>query len=291
MFSEKDGPWHCLSDHCVVIRMGNEAEWTGKIKPVYDSGEGPTVYDISVGLSTAEENAARGSVCPARYMVSITPPLELESRTPESWNIPTPTSEDREFAEKTWGAHLKGIEGDYEKACELSRLLCHELWPHTGWPIDELTYYTPFDSYRAMIAGKSKGFCVQFNIIFVHACKCFGVIARNMHMERPIRYTPESWVLLGGMHTTAEIFDRARNRWIFMDIRFYCQGVYIGEEGPLNTAEFHLFMSQPHWRDRLKLQVYNMTTKTESRLPFKECPRPDIHFYSGWSTVFHVGKG
>jgi len=48
-------------------------------------------------------------------------------------------------------------------------------------------------------------------------------------------------------------------------------------------------ISQPHWRDRLRFQIYDLETKTEKRLPMKDCPRPDIHFYSGWHTVFHVG--
>lgn len=288
--STNDSPWSRLTNHTITIRMGKEKNWKAKIRPVYSEGEGPSVYDIEITVVTSEELAAQGSSGPTRFSVTITPPLELESRTPESWAIPIPTSEDREFAEKTWGAHLAGAESDYEKAKILAKLLCHELWPHSGWPIDELAYYSPFDAYRAMVSGKSKGFCVQFNIAFVHACKCFGLIARTMHIERPVSYTSESSLLFSGMHTTTEIFDRTMNRWIFMDIRFYCLGAYLGEEGPLSIGEFHLFMSQPHWRDRLRFQAYNMETKTESRLPMSECPRPDLHFYSGWNTVFHVGR-
>ncbi len=288
-FSANDSPSYSPMDNSFLIRFGQQRTWKGTARPVYDGGAGSTTYEIAITLKTSQEYSAGGDPLPTRFDVQITPPLECESRTPESWGVPAPTKEERRFAKATWGKHLKGAKTDYAKAQALAKALCHELWPHNGAPLPELQYYSAFEMYRAMVSGKSKGFCVQFNMIFVHACKCFGVIARNMHIERPVRYDERCWVLLQGMHTTAEVFDRTLNRWIFTDIRFYCLGAYLGDEGPLSTGEFHLFISQPYWRDRLRFEVYDMTTRKVKRLPMQDCPRTDIHFYSGWNTVFHVG--
>lgn len=278
--------FYCSRTNTFVVRFGDKRSWNGWARPVYDKETGGT-YDIEVKLKRREEYEAEGEPLPNRYTVKINPRLDLEARPPLGWSRPLPTEADRRFAEERWGEHLEGCESDYDKAKALARVLCHELWPRSGSP--DMKYDSPFGMYRKMMSGESKGFCVQFNMIFVHACRCFGIPARNMHIERPICYGPESWIFLSGMHCTNEIFDREMNRWIFMDIRFYCLGAYLGEEGPLNVGELHLLISQPHWRPRLRFQVYDMEEETEKRLPMKDCPRPDIHFYAGWNTVFQVG--
>lgn len=288
-FARGRTPSYPALNNSFIIRFGKERTWKGKARPIYTGGAGKTTYDITITLRTREESAAAGNPGPARFTVQITPPLDFEVRSPASWAVPVPTAEERRFAEATWGNVVAGAKSDYAKAKELAKALCRELWPHSGAPIPEMPYYSPFEMYRAMVSGKSKGFCVQFGMIFVHACKCFGLIARNLHIERPVRYGDGSWIFLSGMHCTNEVFDRALNRWIFMDLRFYCLGAYLGEEGPLTLGEFHLFMSQPHWQERLRFQIYDLKTKTEKRLPMKECPRTNIDFYSGWNTVFHVG--
>ena len=290
LFSVGESPFYPSMDNTFIIRFGKNREWQGKMRPVYENGEGPVTYAITITCKTAEAYQAEGEVCSTRFTVTINPPLDFQVRSPESWVALVPTAEERRFAEATWGKDVVGAKTDYEKARQLAKVLSHELWPHSGTPMQGMEYYSPFEMYRAMVSGKSKGFCVQFAMIFVHACKCFDLIARNMHIERPVRYGEQCWILLSGMHSTTEVFDRALDRWIFMDLRFYCLGAYIGDEGPLSLGEFHLFMCQPHWRNRLRFQIYDMETRTEKRLSMAECPRPDIHFYGGWNTVFHVGR-
>lgn len=281
-----DRPFSASRSNAFIIRFGRRRSWKGRARAVYDRGAGP-VHEIEITLKTGEEYQREGDPLPTRYTVKIRPSLEMESRPPESWSAPLPTEADRRFARARWGAALKGAASDYDRACALARTLCRELWPRNGTPT--LEYDSPFGMYRAMMSGRSRGFCVQFNMIFVHACRCFGLVARNMHVERPVCYGPGDWVFFQGMHTTTELFDRDRNRWVFMDIRFYCLGAWLGEEGPLSTGELHLLISQPHWRERLRFQVYDLESDTEKRLPMGQCPRPDIHFYGGWNTVFHVG--
>ncbi len=290
LFSALDGPFYpSMNSEFDIPFFGAAREWHGQFRPVYKRGEGPTTYAVQVTLKTAEEYAAGGDLHPPLVTVQISPPLDFVARTPESWAVPVPTEAERQFARQTWGAQVAGARSDYDKAKALARILCEQLWPHSGMPIPEMSNYGPFDMYRAMVSGRSKGFCVQFGMIFVHACKCFDVVARNLHVERPVTYDERLRIFLGGMHCASEIFDRVMNRWIFMDLRFYCLGAYLGEEGPLSLGEFHLFMCQPQWRDRLRFQVYDLASGTEKRLPMSECPRTNIDFYAGWHTVFHVG--
>jgi hypothetical protein len=289
-FSENAKSFYHALDNTFHIRPGTSKKWEGKAQPVYQSGPGPVTYAIAVTFKTRADYRAEGIDHGDLINVAITPPLEFGVREPESWLTPRPTEEERRFAEATWGRHVAGVSDDYGKARALAKALCHELWPHSGKaPIPEMQWYSPFEMYRAMMEGRSDGFCTQFGMIFSHACKCFGVISRNLHIERPVAYGADRWLMIQGMHCFSEIFDRALNRWIFMDLRFYCLGAYLGEEGPLNLAEFHLFMCQPHYRNRLRFHVYDMATGTEKRVPMDECPRPDIHFYGQWHSVFHVG--
>jgi len=289
-FSEQERPFYTSLDNAFLIRLGEDCKaWNGKAQAVYEDGPGALTHKIAVTYKSREDYRAEGIDHGDLINVLITPPLEFAVRSPESWGGPLPTAEERRFAKETWGEKIKDGMTDYEKAMTLAKALCHELWPHSGTPIPEMQWYTPFEMYRAMVSGKSKGFCTQFGMAFVHACKCFDVTARYMHIERPVEYGQQTWLMMQGMHCTSEIFDRKMNRWIFMDLRFYCLGAYLGEEGPLNLAELHLFMCQPHWRERLRFHVYDMESGEEKRLRMEECPRPDIHFYGGWHTVCHVG--
>lgn len=284
LVSRMGSPLHPSMNAEFEICFGEAREWRGALKPVYKDGAGAVTYEIKITLKTAAELLVEGTLSPSVITVQISPPLEFCARTPESWSLPAPTDAETAFAQATWGAQVADARGDYDKARALGRALCRELWPHSGSPSPEIQYYAPFDMYRAMIAGQSQGFCVQFGMIFVLACKCFGLIARNLHIERPVNYDDQTRILLSGMHCTSEIFDRALNRWIFMDLRFYCLGAYLGDEGPLSLGEFHLFMSQPHWRERLRFQVYDMATGTEKRLPMGS-PRPAGSPGTGWRTI------
>ncbi len=285
-FAPGPRPWYASRNNTLIIRLGGRENWQGQARAVYDRGKGETIA-IEIAFSSAQRNAAAGDPLPSRYTVKMTPRLEMEVPSPEDWSRPLPTAADRRFAQERWGRLVKGVQGDYARACVLAKALCRELWPHNGTP--EMPYDSPFGMYRKMMAGRSKGFCVQFNMIFVQACRCLGILARNLHIERPLSYGQEGWVFMAGMHCASEVFDRDSNRWIFMDIRFFCLGAWLGEEGPLSIGELHLFISQPHWRERLRFQIYDMEHNTESRLPMERCPRPDIDFYAGWNTVFHYG--
>ena len=86
----------------------------------------------------------------------------------------------------------------------------------------------------------------------------------------------------------SEVFDRAADRWIFMDVMFKCLGAWLGEEGPLSVGELHLFASQPHWLDRLRFQFFDVEAESEKVLSPEECPERFLGYYTGWHTAFQI---
>ncbi len=91
---------------------------------------------------------------------------------------------------------------------------------------------------------------------------------------------------MGGMHSTTEIFDDRLNQWIWIDHTYNVLGAYLGEEGPLNMAEFSLFLNQDERRKRLRVLFYNYKDKSEKLLSLDECPKKFASL-DGWDTEFH----
>lgn len=208
----------------------------------------------------------------------------------EDWINLKPTDQEKEFALKKWGHLIKGVDSDYEKAKLLAKALMDDLWPHNGFPTDEMNV-PPFEQYERMTSGKDKGFCSNFAAIFVHACNCFGIPARGIHMRKIQSVTDKCRIQRSGMHGTTEIFDKEMNQWIWMDLMFYALGAYLGEQGPLNVAELHLFLNQPARRKALRLHIYDYEkTKSEMTLPLDECPKNNFGSFQGWETEFHYIK-
>ena len=207
------------------------------------------------------------------------------SCTVENWIYKTPRSQERRFADEKWGNLIKNAESNYEKAKLLAKTLMDDLKPHVGVPSDAMKV-PPFEQYERMISGKDKGFCTNFANIFIHACNSLGIPARRIHLEK-VHYRSDKFsVRMGGMHSTTEIFDDRLNQWIWIDHTYNVLGAYLGEEGPLNMAEFSLFLNQDERRKRLRVLFYNYKDKTEKLLSLDECPKKFASL-DGWDTEFH----
>ena len=55
-----------------------------------------------------------------------------------------------------------------------------------------------------------------------------------------------------------------------MDMSQRVLGVFLGEKGPLNQAEFHLFVNDPAWEKYLRIVEYDPNTKRQVTLPLSE---------------------
>ncbi|MCD6221866.1 transglutaminase domain-containing protein [bacterium] len=234
--------------------------------------------------------AHRMKNCPNIIIVESSPPLNFLSSSVEDWISYIPTEEEKKYALRKWGNLIRGINSEYQKAKVLAKSLMDDLWPHDGMPSDEMTKLSPFEQYERMVTGKDKGFCSQFASIFVCACNCLGISARRIHTEQIHSTSNKCRIQLGEMHGTTEIFDNGLNQWIWMDLRYYALGAYLGKEGPLNMVEFHLFLNQQERRKRLKLLIYDLETKSEKMLPLNKCPKRNFSCYEGWDKEFHYSK-
>ncbi len=198
------------------------------------------------------------------------------------------TAADRAFARAKWGQRLAGIKTDYGRAQLLSLALAGDLKPHNGVPSDAMMRATPFQQYKMMMSGKSKGYCENWAVIFVHACRALKIQARTIWLAESFARTNSTCCQMGSAHLTTEIFDRKLNQWIWIDSRF-ALGAYLGDEGPLSLAEFCLFLNQPNRRARLRLAIQAPGNSKTRRLTLDQCPKRDFDCFEGWYRTLRYG--
>ena len=295
LISKDNQPFEKSTDGCIEVHFQKDGtsdqHATVVVKAVTTDGAESTPYKINFGYYPKEFYQASGLMnYPDIIIMESNPILNFYIGDVTDWAYYKPTQEDIEFARKTWGDLVKDGKTDYEKAKLLIKSLMEDLWPHKGNPSDEQEAARPFEQYRRMVSGIDKGWCTNFATIFVHACNSLGIPARIIGMGQIHRVTNKCRLQRGSCHTSCEIFDRASNQWIWMDISFYSLGAYLGDEGPLNMAEFHLFLNQPARRKRLKLHIYDMNDKTEKMLPLEQCPKTTFDCWEGYDCEFHYGK-
>ena len=244
-------------------------------------------YTIDLICNTSQYWASKGAMgYPNWITVKTYPFLDFTPCcTVENWIYKTPTGEEKRFAEEKWGNLINNAGSNYEKAKLLAKTLMDDLKPHVGVPSDSMKV-PPFEQYERMISGKDKGFCTNFANIFVHACNSLGIPARRIHLEKVHSRSDKFSVRMGGMHSTTEVFDDQLNQWIWIDHTYNVLGAYLGEEGPLNMAEFSLFLNQDERRKRLRVLFYNYKDKSEKLLALDECPKKFASL-DGWDTEFH----
>lgn len=275
------------------------------------AGADPTVVAVAVPGSDPDPRVLLTFhlTCSATGAIALTPVdayLKVYAGEPEDESRPLPTAEEIDFARRTWGDLLDGIDGDYERARILNIAQARELLAARDDYLRQqangdvvggiLDYGTipAFELYRRMMTGGHDGFCSHWSLIFTLSCRCFDIPARPVHLEKvivageePHAETPP--IGIGSLHATTEIFDRARNQWIWLDNRFRTLGAYLGDEGPLNLAEMHLFASQEHRRARLFFDIFDPETGHVRRLPLAETRIADYAGYCGFGAEYFPG--
>ncbi|OPX21857.1 MAG: hypothetical protein B1H02_06965 [Candidatus Latescibacteria bacterium 4484_107] len=294
LYSVDGGDFQESPDGAITVRFADSAshqESTVALKAMFRDSKSRE-FTLKFGYHPSFYEASRKKDYPNTIIVTSDPILSFcpDAVRAEDWTLPKPTSEEIKYASGKWGDLIKGAGTDYEKAQILAKALMHDLWPHNGSPSDEMKGLSPFEQYERMIAGKDHGFCTHFASTFVCACNALGIPARRIHIEEVHSFSDKCTVQLESMHAGSEVFDRRLNQWIWMDLRLFALGAYLGEEGPLTMAEFHLFINQAERRKRLRLLIYDMETKSEKLLPLDECSQKTLTCYIGCGTEFHYRK-
>ncbi len=295
LYSIDDAPFEKSADGGIEVHFkkggASDQHTTVVVKAVAGDGTETKPYTLKFGYYPTEfYEASNLTGYPNVILMDSKPVLNFHAGEVEDWYGLEPTKEERQFASEKWGALIRDAETDYEKAKVLIKSLMDDLWPHNGNPSDEQEKARPFEQYKRMVSGKDKGWCTNFAVIFVHACNCLGITARRIHMQQVHSSSDKCRIQRGSLHSTTEIFDRQLNHWVWMDISFYALGAYLGEEGPLNMAELHLFLNQPARRERLRFHIYNLDDKSDKILPLEECPKKTFGCWEGWDFEFHYSK-
>lgn len=260
-----------------------------EVMPVFETGAG-AAFQITIALYPSGFYAANGLLGqPDAFLLTTRPLLPRRPVQPFASEALPLTASERAFARDRWGSLLAGVAQDYERAQILSRSLAGDLQAHSGIPSDEMMRAPPFRQYEMMLAGQGQGYCENWAVIFVHACRALNIQARTIWLAEQVCETPGLIVQMGSCHLTTEIFDAGLNQWIWIDNRFSALGAYLGEEGPLSLAEFCLFLNQPQRRARLRLAVHRPDEPVARRLPLDQCPKQDFDCFEGWQRSLRYG--
>jgi len=280
------------------IDDGQMQEKIFMLKPVFSDGRTSKIQTVFVRyLSSEFYKSRRMEGYPDIIIVSSKPQLNIGAGSVDDWVISPPTEKEKTFALQKWGGLIKDAKTNYDKAKILAKTLMHDLWPHSGFPSDEMKV-PPFEQYERMISDKDKGHCSNFTTIFVHACNALGIPARHIALSEiyangktsPKCKKMNLQIQGGSGHGVPEIFDERLNQWIWLDLRFYTLGAWLGNIGPLTLAEFCLFINQEQRRKELKLLIYDMDSAKEKLLPLEECPKQAFDCFSGWNTTLSYYK-
>lgn len=270
------------------------------LKPVFTDGTKSEIQTITVRyMSSKFFKAHKMSGHPNIISIRSNPCLNIGTGSVADWVISKPTEQEKAFARQKWGNLVRNAKNNYGKAKILAKTLMHDLWPHNGHPSDKMAV-PPFEQYERMVSGKDKGNCGNFTAIFVCACNALGIPARHIGLSKIYSNGETSskckamniQIQGGSCHGVPEIFDDRLNQWIWMDLRLYSLGAWIGNTGPLTLAEFHLFINQEQRRRKLKLLVYDIENRTEKLIAMDKSPAWPGSFTSffGWNTTLSYSK-
>ncbi len=257
------------------------------VKAMFDGGKVSPAQEIKFRCASSKFfSAQKMENRPSYISVKGSPTIPFLTNGPDDFIKMIPTAEERLFAEKQWGKYVLKDRGSYENAISLSKAIMEELWPHNGFPSDSMKGLRPFQQYDRMVSGKDFGYCANFAEIFTAACNALSIPTRRVAVGNVISRTEKENIQIGSQHLTTEVFDDKTNQWVWFDLQFYALGVFLGEEGPLNLAELHLFLDNPQRRKNLQLRIYDMDTKTEKMVPLTDGPIQTWEYFDGAGKKF-----
>ena len=237
-----------------------------EIQAVTKRGERTSTYSIEIGFYPGSHFAAAGQRTGGWLVVEDTD-LALCGGEVADWIVERPSAEDRAYARKRWGGAVKPYAGDYDRARAIARDLVRALRPHDGIPSDSMRYATPFEQLARAEAGRDRVWCGNYADIFSGACNALDVPVRKVNMQYVWSSRGKTRFEIAEGHRTNEVFDRGRNRWVWMDLTFGIWGAHLGDRELLHTAELVEALNDERRFDRLVLIEYDPATSSETVVP------------------------
>lgn len=131
-----------------------------------------------------------------------------------------------EFVSAVRAAGVDSQAGDWEKALALAGMLTRNARDKGAIQSDLVT------TYRGIV-DEGQGYCADFTAVYLGLAAAAGLLAREWGF---------SFDGFGGHgHTLIEVFDRQRDKWVFLDVYNNVHAVDAASGQPLSALEFRDF--------------------------------------------------
>jgi len=242
------------------------------VQAVSTTGAKTRPYSVVLGYYPREHYAASGQGS-QNWLVVHTSDLELCNGSVEDWIVERPSPQDRAYARSRWGAMVRPLASNHDKARVIARDLVRSLSPHEGIPSGEMKYSSGFEQLARAERGEDHVWCGNYADIFSAACNSLDIPVRKIDMQYVWSSRKRTSFEIGEAHRTTEVFDRQRNRWIWMDLTLGYWGAF--EEGGelLNMAELVQVLHDEQRIERLRLIEFDRKTGVERIVPVSESAR------------------
>jgi hypothetical protein len=242
------------------------------IQAVTRSGHRTRSYSIVVVYSPHEIYASLGQRAPD-WLVVQSNDLSLCGGAVEDWIVDTPTAQDRAYARKRWARVVDAYHTDYEKAQAVARDLIRTLRPHEGIPSVTMQSSPGLEQLARAEHGEDHVWCGNYADIFSAACNALDIPVRKIDMQYVWSVRGRTALEIGEGHRTNEVFDRALNHWIWIDLTLGCLGAHVVEQRPMDMARLVRVINDPLRQPLLHVIEFDPATGVEKSVPITESTR------------------
>lgn len=247
------------------------------LQAVSKSGQKTRPFSIKLGYYSRAHYAAADQRTKG-WLVVQGSDLSLCGSSVADWIVELPSAEDRAYARRRWGRVVAPLASDHEKAQAIARDLIRTLRPHEGVPSDRMRFASGFEQLARAEDGRDHVWCGNYADIFSAACNALGIPVRKIDMQYVWSTKGDTNFEVAEGHRTTEVFDRARNRWIWMDLTFGFWAAHLDDREPLNMAELVQALADDRRLERLRVMECDPERAIERIVSVEESKRGDDLF-------------
>lgn len=242
------------------------------VQVVSKSGQRTRPFSIKLGYYSRAHYAASAQKTKGWLVVQASD-LALCGTSVADWIVERPTASDRAYARKRWGRLVAPLASDHEKAQAIARELVWKLRPHEGVPSDRMRFLSGLEQLARAEAGRDHVWCGNYADIFSAACNALDIPVRKIDMQYVWSTKGETNFEIAEGHRTTEVFDRANNRWIWMDLTLGFLGAHLDDREPLNMAELVQTLADDRRLERLRVVECDLEQPGERSVSVSESKR------------------
>jgi hypothetical protein len=239
---------------------------------ITNAGRRTRAYSIVIVYYPREIYATVGQRTPD-WLVVQSSDLSLCGGSVDDWNVDAPSAEDRAYARQRWGKLVDAYGSDYDKAKAVARDLIRTLRPHEGIPSVVMQTAPGLEQLQRIEKGQDQAWCGNYADIFSAACNALDITVRKIDMQYIWSVRGPTALEIGEGHRTTEVFDRALNHWVWIDLTLGCLGAHVSEQRPMDTARLVRVLNDPLRFPLLQVVEFDAATGVEKTVPIAESSR------------------